>query len=147
MSLSTLNASFDEMLLPRPDSVGLGKRMDSDATTDCTARPARNKTHAFRPSPAARMPPAFSGDGSGEESPPSPAPDVPAGAMVTCSADNTVRIWDLGALDGNSKGAGEGDGHTGRSVRRGIARRYGASGAGAFGGQWLGRRALDFFVL
>ena len=38
---------------------------------------------------------------------------------MTCSADNTVRVWDLGALDGKS--AGERDSHTGRSVAYGEA--------------------------
>ncbi|CAM9443959.1 unnamed protein product, partial [Ectocarpus fasciculatus] len=37
----------------------------------------------------------------------SPVPDIPAGAMVTCSADNTVRLWDLSALDGKGTGDNE----------------------------------------
>jgi hypothetical protein len=27
---------------------------------------------------------------------------LPPGAIVTCSADNTIRVWDIGALDGNT---------------------------------------------
>ena len=46
----------------------------------------------------------------GDESP-SP-PDIPDGAMLTCSEDGTVRVWDLGVLDGKS--AGSGDVHSGR---------------------------------
>ncbi|CAM9682868.1 unnamed protein product, partial [Ectocarpus sp. 8 AP-2014] len=49
--------------------------------------------------------------GAGSQSP--PVPDIPAGAMVTCSADNTVRVWDLGALD--RKGTGDNENrHSGR---------------------------------
>ncbi|CAM9266437.1 unnamed protein product [Ectocarpus sp. 12 AP-2014] len=47
--------------------------------------------------------------GAGSQSP----PDIPAGAMVTCSADNTVRLWDLGALDGKGTGDNE-NRHSGR---------------------------------
>ncbi|CBJ30084.1 conserved unknown protein [Ectocarpus siliculosus] len=49
--------------------------------------------------------------GAGSQSP--PVPDIPAGAMVTCSADNTVRVWDLGALDGKGTGDNE-NRHSGR---------------------------------
>lgn len=51
--------------------------------------------------------------GAGGQSP--PVPDIPAGAMVTCSADNTVRVWDLGALDGKGTGDNE-NRHSGRQV-------------------------------
>ena len=51
---------------------------------------------------------------SGDEHNASPPPDIPSGAMVTCSADNTVRIWDLGPLDG--KVSGDSEGHSGRSL-------------------------------
>lgn len=47
--------------------------------------------------------------GTAAATPESP-PDIPEGAMVTCSADNTIRLWDLGALDGRTVG----EGHSGR---------------------------------
>lgn len=45
---------------------------------------------------------------------PSPVPDIPEGAMLTCSVDGTVRVWHLGALDGRAGGE---EGHSGRCVR------------------------------
>ncbi|CAN0189737.1 unnamed protein product, partial [Laminaria digitata] len=59
-----------------------------------------------------RMPARAPTPTCGDENTAPPPPDIPPGAMVTCSADNTVRIWDLGALDG--KVSGDSEGHSGR---------------------------------
>ncbi|CAM9265955.1 unnamed protein product, partial [Hapterophycus canaliculatus] len=61
-----------------------------------------------------RMPEPSPAGKAAHNSNPSPLPDIPAGAMVTCSADNTVRLWDLGALDGKSSGDSTETSHSGR---------------------------------
>ncbi|CAN0050576.1 unnamed protein product, partial [Scytosiphon promiscuus] len=61
-----------------------------------------------------RMPETSPAEQGARSSPTPPLPDIPEGAMVTCSADNTVRIWDLGALDGTGTGNSKDASHSGR---------------------------------